>query len=290
MKRMMMATLAVALVATTARAGAVAGEDFDGGAFNLISSTVPALDGGPGDWFGVGSRNGWPQGFPTPGVPFSLMDDSVADVSGGGAFAGDLEGIYGMNSDFDNNFFAMSDSDEFGSDQTASWTFDISGASNLGISIGFGGVSDESFGGYSGDTSIMFSAQVDGGTSQLLFDINPVTDSGFATRPMDGGAASGGGSVLQVTGDATVTKILADTGLAAGDTFVDKTPASGAGAGELDNFLTSIDGTGSELVVTLTANLPFEAFAFDNIVITPEPTTIGLLALGGAFGLLRRRR
>lgn len=56
-------------------------------------------------------------------------------------------------------------------------------------------------------------------------------------------------------GDNPVTKLLAETGAAAGDTFRDKTPAVGASAGELDVFGTALNGTGSTLVLTLTADL-----------------------------------
>lgn len=52
----------------------LASEDFDGGAVNLISGCNPAtgnLDGGSGDWFGVGNLGSWPQ---SNKVPFVLAD------------------------------------------------------------------------------------------------------------------------------------------------------------------------------------------------------------------------
>ena len=57
----------------------VAGEDFDGAALNLTNSVVPTLDGGPGDFFGVGSRNAWPQGFPN--LRFGSLADHLADIT-----------------------------------------------------------------------------------------------------------------------------------------------------------------------------------------------------------------
>ncbi len=274
----------------------IAREDFDGGALNLTSSSVPALDGGPGDYFGVGSRNTWPQGTP-PGVPFSIGDDSVipySDPVGGAVVPDDSEGVYGQNSDFDNSYFAISDSDEFGAEQAASWTFNIAGATNLVASLELGGISNDSFGGFSPDTSFIMTAQIDGGPVQTLFSLAAVdADPSFATRPMDSGGPSGGGRLLLASGDNAVTKILADTGMAADNLYLDKTPADGSGAGQLDTFSTALDGTGSELVISLTVNMPFEAVVFDNLVVTsvPEPTsTVILVSSLLGMGLVRRRR
>jgi hypothetical protein len=265
-------SLAAALlmvVGSVAQADLVAREDFDGGDVNLVSSTVPALDGGGGDWFGVGNRNAWPQGFP-PGVPFGFGDDSVIDYSdpiNGSLFPSDNEGVYGQNSDFDNDYFGLSDSDEFGVDQAASWTFDISGAFDLSVSVDFGGVSSSSFDGYALESDLVITAQIDGGTPQVVFDLDAIDNPGFITRPMDAGTPSGGGRLLEVTGDALVEKLLAEDGTVAGNTYLDKTPPTGPGAGELDTYRTTITGSGSTLVLSLTANMPFEAMVFDNIVI-----------------------
>jgi hypothetical protein len=259
----------------------VAREDFDGGAINLISSDVPALDGGDGDYFGVGSRNAWPQGFPVPGVPYSIGDDSVFGYCNGTPFPGDNEGIYGEASNLDNHYFAMSDSDEFGADQTASWTFNVAGYTDLRVSIDMGGISNESYGGYNMDTDIVFTASIDGGPTQVVFDADPVAPTGYVLRPMDDGGPAGGGALLETFGDNTVTKLLAESGAPAGDTYFDKTPAAGPGAGELDAFTSDLDAEGTELVLVLVANMPYEAAVFDNIEIygdppvAVEPTTWG---------------
>lgn len=292
MNRMLAGTILAAVGAAAQGQVIVGQDDFDGNTMGLINSSIPALDGGPGDYFGVGSRNGWPQGFPDPGVPFSLGDDTVIDYTGGGVFPGDIEGVYGQNSNFDNNFFAMVDSDEFGDDQTASWTFDIAGFSDLMLSVDFGGISDDAFGGYSPDTSIQFTAQIDGGATQVAFNVTAEEFIGqFLTRPMDNGNQSGGGALLAVSGDNAIMKFLAEDGSLAGETYVDKSVASGDGAGQLDTFMTALDGAGDELVLTMTANMPFEAALFDNIVITgvPAPGAVALLGLGG-LALSRRRR
>lgn len=247
-----------AIAANTDAQVVVAGEDFDGRAVNLISS---------------------------------IGDDSVIGYSGGGApFPADTEGIYGMNSHFDNHFFAISDSDEFGPDQMAQWTFDISGFTHLHVRIGMGGISNDSFGGYDPATDLVFTAQIDGGPIQTVFDLDAIDPTGFLVRLMDDGGQGGGGRLLEVFGANLVDKFLAESGTIATNEYLDKTPASGPGAGELDVFSTFVNGSGGELVLRLTADMPFEAMVFDNIVIkgVPEPATLALLVLGG-LALVRRR-
>ena len=265
MKKVLMFALSVALVPMSAQAQSIfAADDLDGNTLNLISSTIPALDGGGGDWFGVGSIGAWPQGT---GIPFGLVDDTVTGLSGA-PFADDEEAVYGQLADPANNFFGISDSDEFGADQTATWVFDIDGYEDLELSVDLGGVSNASFDGYSLDTSVIFAVSIDGAPAQNAIVLNAVDNTfGFATRPMDDGDPSGGGRLLEATGDNGVTKILVDTGATAADTFVDKSPADGPGAGELDSFLAPIVGTGSQLTLTVTVDMPFEAMGFDNIAI-----------------------
>ncbi|MCB9846140.1 MAG: hypothetical protein H6811_09170 [Phycisphaeraceae bacterium] len=282
------AFLTVAGLAAAAGADTVAKDDLDGNTIGLLGRNITNLDGGGGDWFGVASRNGWPQ---ATGVPFSLADDSVVDYSGGGIFPSDNEGIYGMNSDFDNDYFALSDTREWTADQLqADWTFDVSGASNLGLSIDIGGISSASSGGYSADTFINFYYSFDGGAETLAFAVTAEDNVGqFTTRPMDSAGASGGGRLLRVDGPNGVTKFLAEDGSAAGNTYVDKSVVSGLGAGEIDSFFTSLTGVGSQLKIRMEANVPFEAAAFDNICITPAPAGVALLGLSGLVATRRRR-
>lgn len=291
MKKLLLFVVVSVLVPVVAYGAVVAAkEDFDGGDVGLVSSTVPALDGGAGDWFGVGNRNAWPQGFPSPGVPFSLADDTVIGYSNGGApFGGDNEGIFGENSNFDNNWFGISDTREWTADLlVASWTFDIAGYVDLGITVDMGGISAPSSGGYALDTDIKFVAKVDAGPDQVVLHATAIEYDGFVLRPMDNGNVSGGGRLLEVSGDNGVTKLLAEDGSEAGNTYLDKTPPSGPGAGLLDTFRGKINGTGSQLVVTMTANVPFEAAAFDNIVILGDVTTASRSTTWGRLKSLYR--
>ncbi len=102
----------------------------------------------------------------------------------------------------------------------------------------------------------------------------------------------GSNGPLEITGDNSATKTLADTAVTAADTFLNKTPADGDAVGRPDTFTTAIDGTGSQLVLTMTANLPFDAMAFDNIQINgvPEPTSLSLFGMAGLLLLAVRRR
>ena len=253
-------------------------EDIDGGEVNLVSDTVVNLDGGAGDFIGVGSRNAWPQGFPSPGLPFSLADDSVFGVSNGGApFPTDVEGIFGQNSDFNNDYFALSDTREWTAAQrTATWTFNIDGILNPQLSIDMGGISDAASGGYSTVTDLKFMAQIDGQTMFTAFDLDAIARPvGFATRPMDDGDASGGGRVLLVNGPNGVIKRRAEDGSVDSNTILDKSPAAGPGAGRMDTYTTSLIGSGSVLTLTMVADVPFEAVAFDNILISSGAVSDG---------------
>ncbi|QEG22916.1 hypothetical protein [Mariniblastus fucicola] len=275
--RHLLFTIAIALLSLAQTAKGleaqtiVASEDFDGGATNLISSNVPTEDGGGGDTFAVGATAAWPT---TGGTPFAIADNTVGDVGDSGFFEADNEGIFGVNSDFTNMFLGISDSDDIG-DVTAEWQFDISsaGSSPLSLSVDIGSMEGSDFA-YSADTVLRFEASIDGGVSQVVFDI--VADpagNGYTYRALDNGVeVVANDNALSVTGDNTVTKFLANDGTAAADLFVDKSLASD---GTLDTFTTAIDGAGSTLTITLTANVPFEAIAFDNLAVSvPEDTTI----------------
>ncbi len=277
----------------------VAREDFDGGAIGLISSNVPTIDGGGGDTHAVGSTSGWPT---TGGTPFSLVDTSVGPVGDSMFFVGDTEGVFGVNSNFSNQFLGISDtrpdSAGFGIDPTpviSTWSFNISGATDLSLSIGMGSMESSTFT-YDPTTQFLFTYSIDGGPVVTAFNVTPDSSGNEITyRAIDFGTSTTGIDYLSVTGDSLVTKLLAETGLDAGNLYLDKTPASGPGAGILDTFRTSITGTGSVLNLTLSAYIPQEAAAFDNIQIdgvvgVPEPSSLAAVGLTGLVALGYRRR
>ncbi len=281
---------------TTAAQTWVAAEDFDGGSLNLISGFNPAtgnLDGGGGDWYGVGSIAAWPQaGF---GVPFSLVDDSFESVStpGGAAFPADLEGIYGSQSDFDNDFFAIADTRKWtgsGGETplVAAWTFDIASAGPglLQLRIDLGQQSDgNSFGGINAGY-LLVEYSLDGGTFAEAFRCDPVdsTGSGFAYRAMDDGDLPPTVGVLEATSPLSLEKFSAETGLAVTDLFLDKAPnRNGMNPDRLDTFVVDLAGEGSTITIRVTTHLPFEGMAFDNLEITVTPDFVPGDANGDGF-------
>ena len=215
------------------------------------------------------------------------------------AFPADLEGIFGQNRVGTDDFLGLSDTREWTPAQlTASWTFNVSGYKDLEICIDMGAVADGTTNaGFDPGTLIKFIYQIDGGPVGTAFSVAPNTNvGGFTYRSMDGGgvAVIGANGPLNATGDSVVVKTLANTGLPAADAFLNKTPAAGTGAGLMDTFGTALIGTGSQLTLTMVANLPFEAAAFDNIVIkgeiVPEPTSLVLLGMSLLVTPLSRRK
>ena len=293
MKKLLCAALVLGLSMASGQVnGQVVGfEGFDGNALNLTSGFTAAdnIDGGPGDFYGIGNI----AAFPSPsGVPFSLVDDSAT-------VPGDLEGVYGQAADANNTFFAISDvRDETAAGPlTAMWTFDLTSETveDLRLSIDMGQQSDgDSFGGIS-TADLVFEYSVDGGVFETAFGLGVTTNTtGFTFRALDDGVVPNAVGIVEV-GNANAFKIDADTGLVSANTILNKTPATGPGAGLLDTFFTDFNAAGASTVdirLTLTS-FEFEGLAFDNITLTalavPEPSSACILGFG-ILGLVVRRK
>ncbi|AFY57726.1 putative extracellular nuclease [Rivularia sp. PCC 7116] len=176
-------------------------------------------------------------------IPFSVLDDSAV-----GFPADNLGIIPETNTDA---FFGATDTEN--GDNTgavnAVWEFDISGASNLSLSIDTGAMGD-----FEADDSFSWTYQIDGGTVNTAF-----------------------------TGSADEADSFTYT-LADGDTFTLDDPMKVDGttlSNNLQTLTTPITGTGSTLALTLTAqtNGGSEAFAFQNILIEGDtaPTPANLV-------------
>ena len=290
----------------------VAAEDFDGGDINLLSGFDPATQNinvigmPPFTTFGVfatGDFNG------SLSANFALTDDSVADVSSGGAnppFGGDSEGIFGSNRDTADSFFAAASADSFDFDPSllmGSWTFDISSATgDLILSVDMGQLSNDNFDGISGaagDNFVAFEYSIDGGpfAEGITVAAADLVSAGFVYRAFDNGneAEVDGFDMdlihngTRASGPSTVTKTRVDTGEVDSDTILDRTPANGPAAGLLDNYTTPIVGTGNTIEIRATFEFAFEAFAFDNLQILTfgdDKVLIGDVNCDGVIDLL----
>jgi hypothetical protein len=259
--------LAPLALAASASADTIAFDDLDGGDLNLTSRVItPDLSGSsiPGtfsnrfDVFGLVDRN----------VNFDFADDSA------GSFPADTFGV--LKTGHTGNVFGVEDivnPDNASGTGSATWTFDISGASSLSaLLIDFAAMGD-----FEANNDIFsFSASIDGGTSVVLF-ASSVDEAGALTYTLESGTTRDLNDPLQINGTTLSNNFQTLS-------------ASLAGLGT-GNLLT--------LSFSATADGGSEVFAFDNITIdgtfasavVPEPAS-ALLALPGLAGLayLARRR
>lgn len=277
-----MAIAALAAACGIAHADILGLEDFDGGAINL-SGTANVFDynaggGTAGDVFGrVGAAvNGG------PGMPFDMADDSVADVSGAGAFAGDTLGLAGQNT---SAFFGMNDMDgnidgNGNSLNNAVWSFNLgAGAVITDISIDIAALGDFEA---SSTDGFLIEARTDGGTYQTIFEARTDEAAFHTYRAFDGGFVFSDDDPLRlaIDGGAFVSILdKSDAATGAFDTYT-STLFNGVAAGTVD-IRVSWQGTPSGS----------EPMGIDNITINgvPAPGAFALLGLGGLAAARRRR-
>ncbi|MBT8241658.1 MAG: hypothetical protein KJN63_10565, partial [Acidimicrobiia bacterium] len=196
---------------------------------NLISYTNPSTDafGSPADGFQKYQRG------VSPSIPFAVLDDSLT-------FAPDTLGIIGTgNTD---EFFGATDTEngDNSGPVTATWVFDINGASDLGLSIDMGAMGD-----FESSDAFTWTYSIDGGPIATAFQNFVDEDDSFTYTLEDGDSFT-----------------LSDPML------VDGTILSN----ELQTFATALTGTGNELTLTLTleTNGGTEAIAFQDIVVVSD--------------------
>jgi predicted extracellular nuclease len=210
----------------------VVASDLTGGApLNLVSFTddplIPFTS--PADGFNVFQRG------VSPTIPFDLLDDSAV------GFPGDSQGII-VEADLD-PFFGIVDTDNgdtVGAPVTATWVFDISGASDLAISVDLGAMGD-----FESSDAYEFAYSIDAGPGVALWSLT-ADEASSRTYTMAGGLSYTYNDPLDL------------------------------GALPLSNVLQTVTapiaGTGSQLTLTVTAdtNGGGEAVVFNNIVITSD--------------------
>jgi predicted extracellular nuclease len=175
-------------------------------------------------------------------IPFSVLDDSLA------TFPGDTLGIID-----DNNldeFFGVTDTEngDNSGPVSATWVFDITGATDLALSIDMGAMGD-----FESSDTFTWEYSIDGGPTMTAF--SGVTDEAASNEyTLAGGAVRTLNDPLTVQGE-ILTNVLR-------------------------TFSTLLSGTGAQLTLTLTAetNGGSEAFAFQNIVINEGGLPLQALA------------
>jgi len=169
-------------------------------------------------------------------IPFAVTDDSA------GSFPPDTLGI--IKTGNTDEFFGIVDTnngDTAGRDVVATWVFDISGASDLGLSIDMGAMGDFEASPTTGDF-FNWSYSIDGGAAQTAFQ-SSVDEAATQTYTMESGTP--------------VT--LNDPMLVNGSLLTN----------DLTTYSAALTGTGSQLTLILTSNTDSgsEAIAFQNLII-----------------------
>jgi len=221
-------------------------------AFDMVGSASQNLTSFTNPWNGAFSSLG--DGFQkyqrgvSATIPFALADDSLS------IFTGDSHGVIKEgNTDV---FFGAADTvnGDTSGPVSATWVFDVSGASGLGLSIDIGAMGD-----FESNDTFVWTYSLDGGVPQTAFE-NTVDEAGSYTYTLEGGSSFTLNDPILVNG-----MILTN---------------------DLVTFSTTLIGTGSELTITFTAdtNGGSEAFVFQNLVVTSgnPPPSVAFDMVGSA--------
>ena len=219
-------------------------------AYDMVGSASQNLNSFTNPWNGAFSSPG--DGFQkyrrgvSPTIPFAVLDDSLV------IFPTDNLGII-KDGNLD-QFFGVVDTEnpQNSGPVSATWEFDISGATGLVLSIDMGAMGD-----FESSDTFEWTYSIDGGPVLTAF-VNFVDESGSFTYVLEGG----------------LNRTLSDPMLMQGTIL----------SNDLATFNTPLVGTGSVLTLTLTArqDAGTEAVAFQNIVIEEG----GLTTAGLAFDMV----
>jgi hypothetical protein len=138
-------------------------DDFNNPGTPAWTSITPAVGTltAPGDMFESGSRGATiSSGF---GLPFAISDDSVAPAVGNTLFAIDSQGVVGMNKT--DGFFGVVDlvnDQNLAGTGSVEWTVNITGLTNLSLSVDVGAMGDFEQTGANADV-YSFSVSINGG-------------------------------------------------------------------------------------------------------------------------------
>ena len=223
------------------RTGGLGSEQVD---FDMVESVSDRLTNFTNAYNGAFSSAG--DGFQkyqrgvSASIPFAVLDDSLS------IFTSDSLGIVKEgNTDI---FFGVVDTQNPQNDGpiSATWVFDISGATELGLLIDMGAMGD-----FEANDFFVWTYSVDGGTEETAFE-STTDEAGAHTYTLEGG----------------LVRTLSDPMTLQGTVLTN----------DLATFSTPLIGTGASLSLTLTAqfNGGTEAIVFQNVIVgsgfdAPEP-------------------
>ncbi|MEM6943741.1 MAG: hypothetical protein AAF416_18230 [Pseudomonadota bacterium] len=216
----------------------------------------------------------------TDSFPDGGADDTTNDISGGGISATDDTGVVGAQNLGDTVFGVvdLDNPDNPSGAASATWTIDISGATNIEVALDAAAMGDFD----NVNDAFSFTASIDGGGAVTLFDFLP-DQSASLTYGFDNGTT-------ETLDDPLVEQ---NSGLTLGNDLTENR------TGLLDplTFASAIAGTGSILTLTFLAENDGgeEAFFFDDIVISGDlveavPLPASALLLLGALAAFARFR
>lgn len=257
--KLKIAILLFAAGPTTSLAEVIAFDLVGSASQNLISYTNPYTDAfsSAADGFQIYRRG------VSASIPFSVLDDSLS------IFPGDTLGIIGENNT--DSFFGITDTvnnDNASGMASASWDFDISGFTDLSLSIDMGAMGD-----FESSDFFNWSYQIDGGPVANIFELT-ADEALSLTYTLDSG-----------------TMVTLNDPMAIAGTLL---------SNQLQTFAGLLGGSGSVLTLTLAGqtNGGTEAFAFQNLIVSgsrvadvPEPGTLALIGIGlFGMGAAKRRK
>ena len=204
-------------------------------AYDMVNSTSERLTSFTNVFAGAFSSAGDGfqkyQRFVSPSIPFAVLDDSLS------IFPSDSLGIIKEgNTDI---FFGIVDTENPNNSGpvSATWVFDITGGSDLGVSVDMGAMGD-----FESTDFFEWTYSIDGGPTSVAFS-STVDEAGSNAYTLDGGS----------------TFTLNDPMLVQGTVLTNN----------LATFQAPLFGTGNSLTLTLTAQFDSgsEAVAFQNVII-----------------------
>ncbi|KZL05007.1 Endonuclease/Exonuclease/phosphatase family protein [Pseudovibrio axinellae] len=199
----------------------------------LVNFTNTAPDfSSAGDGFGK---------YTADSAPYSIVDSTA------GSYEGDTLGIIDETTNT-GEFFGVTDSINADNTEalTASWTFDIAGYNDLGLSLDLGAMGD-----FESTDTFVIRYSIDGGEEQVLYSFTSDDDASQTYTLANGSTVDLDDPLVETSSGVVLTN-------------------------ELQTLVSELEGTGSELTITVegVADGGSEAFAMQNLKILGNPAIV----------------